>query len=67
MKIVRRTEMVGGGRRLTIDLAPGEDAPQLFDSDHYRLGGQHGDIVPRYVIEEAVPVSWCHITQKWIE
>lgn len=53
------------GRRITIELAPGETIFNIREGNYYRLGGQVDDIVQSHVITEAHGVYWCSITQKW--
>ena len=53
------------GRRVTVELAPGEQLLSIKDDAYYRLGGQVEDVVQSHVITEMYPVYWCSVTQKW--
>lgn len=52
-------------RRVTVELLPGEELLVISDRQHYRLGYPLEDVVPGHVVQEAVPVSWCCIEQRW--
>lgn len=54
------------GRRVTVELAPGEYLLSFNDGAYYRLGGQVEDVVQGHVITESYQVTWCSIEQKWL-
>ena len=54
------------GRRVTIELAPGEKLMSFYDDRFYRLGSQVDDVVTGDVITSSDWVSWCSIEQRWI-
>lgn len=53
------------GRRVTVELLPGEILTSVKNDAYYQLGGQVDDIVRGYVIADMRCVYWCSITQKW--
>jgi hypothetical protein len=55
------------GRRITVELSPGETLFNVREGNYYRLGGQVEDIVQGHVLLESRVVYWCSITQKWEE
>jgi hypothetical protein len=55
------------GRRITVELSPGETLFNVREGNYYRLGGQVEDIVQGHVLLESRGVYWCSITQKWEE
>jgi len=55
------------GRRITVELAPGEILFNIREGHYYRLGGQVNDVVQSHVITEMKSVYWCSITQEWEE
>lgn len=75
MKILKRTEMADESVNVTINLKPGEHAlvsPQgnvliILESRHYKLGGQVEDVVSGDIITEICDVSWCSVSQQWVE
>jgi hypothetical protein len=54
------------GRRVTVELAPGEYLLSFKEDAYYRLGGQLEDVVQGHVITESYQVSWCSIGQEWV-
>lgn len=75
MKILKRTEMADDSVNVTVNLKPGEYAivsPQgnvlrILESRHYKLGGQVEDIVSGHIITELRDVSWCSVSQQWVD
>lgn len=68
MKIIKdEIATLKRGRRVTVELAPGEVLTTLRDNSYYRLGGQVDDVVQGHVLTEMRTVYWCSITQKWEE
>lgn len=75
MKILKRAEMADNSVNVTINLKPGEHAlvsPQgnvlrILESRYYKLGGQVEDIVSGDIITEIRDVSWCSVSQQWVE
>jgi len=66
MKIIKdEIATLKRGRRITVELAPGETLFNVRESGYYRLGGQVDDIVRGHVLAETKGVYWCSITQKW--
>jgi hypothetical protein len=66
MKIIKdEIATIKRGRRVTVELGPGEALINVRGSRYYRLGGQVEDIVQSHVITEMTEVYWCSITQKW--
>ena len=54
------------GRRVTVELAPGEYLISFKEDAYYRLGGQVEDVVQGHVIIDSYQVSWCSIGQEWM-
>jgi len=54
------------GRRVTVELAPGEYLLSFKEDAYYRLGGQVEDVVQGHVITDSYQVSWCSIGQEWV-
>jgi hypothetical protein len=68
MKIIKdQMATLKRGRRITVELSPGETLFNIREGTYYRLGGQVDDIVQSHVITEMRGVYWCSITQKWEE
>ena len=68
MKIIKdEIATLKRGRRVTVELSPGETLFNVREGDYYRLGGQVDDIVQSHVIADMSRVYWCSITQKWEE
>lgn len=67
MKIVKEgvRKSQPGTRVLTVELQPGEKLIAVNEDKFYRLGSQHEDIVPGYVLTDSLEAHWCHIGQKW--
>lgn len=66
MKIIKdEMATLKRGRRITIELAPGETIFNVREGNYYRLGGQVDDVVHSHVLAETRGVYWCSITQKW--
>jgi hypothetical protein len=68
MKIIKdEMATLKRGRRITVEVSPGETLFNIREGTYYRLGGQVDDIVQSHVITEMRGVYWCSITQKWEE
>ena len=68
MKIIKdEIATLKRGRRITVELSPGETLLNIREGTYYRLGGQVDDVVQGHVITEVQRVYWCSITQKWEE
>jgi hypothetical protein len=68
MKIIKdEIATLKRGRRITVELSPGETLFNIREGTYYRLGGQVDDVVQSHVITEMRGVYWCSITQKWEE
>ena len=68
MKIIKdEIATLKRGRRITVELEPGETIINVREGRYYRLGGQVDDIVQSHVLTEMGCVYWCSITQKWEE
>lgn len=66
MKIIKvEIATLKRGRRMTIELAPGETILIIRQENFYRLGGEVNDVVAGHVLAETRSVYWCSITQKW--
>ena len=59
--------MVKGRRQVTVELRQGEKLIAIDTMEYYRLGYPLKDIVIGELIDNAVPVVWCSVEQKWIE
>ncbi len=66
MKTVKDFVMTNGVRRVTVDLAPGEQLMSVLPDTHYRMGYPLEDVVPSHVVCDSVPVHWCCLEQKWV-
>lgn len=67
MKIIKELKPTKGKRRVVIELDDGECVCAINDNAHYRLGDPMDDVVPGYAISNPSLVTWCCITQKWVE
>jgi hypothetical protein len=68
MKIIKdEMATLKRGRRITVEVSPGETLFNIREGTYYRLGGQVDDVVQSHVITEMRGVYWCSITQKWEE
>jgi hypothetical protein len=68
MKIIKdEIATLKRGRRITVEVSPGETLFNIREGTYYRLGGQVDDVVQSHVITEMRGVYWCSITQKWEE
>jgi hypothetical protein len=66
MKIIKdEPATLKRGRRITVELSPGETLFNVHEGTYYRLGGQVDDVVQGHVLLESRGVYWCSITQKW--
>ena len=66
MKIIKdEIATLKRGRRVTVELEPGEVLINVREGRYYRLGGQVDDVVQGHVLLESRGVYWCSITQKW--
>jgi hypothetical protein len=66
MKIIKdEPATLKRGRRITVELAPGDELVNIRWDRFYRLGGQVDDVVAGHVLTEMQVVYWCSITQKW--
>ena len=54
------------GRRVTVELQPGEQLMAFRDGDYYKLGGQVDEVMKGHVITESYQVMWCSIGQEWV-
>ena len=54
------------GRRVTVELQPGEQLMAFRDNGYYKLGGQVDEIMQGHVITESYQVMWCSIGQEWV-
>ena len=39
----------------------------VCEAQHYRLGGQHDEIVDGWTLATSVPMYWDTLSQKWTE
>ena len=66
MKLVKDSPRKNSnGRRVTVDLEPGEELVAVQERSHYRLGGQMDDVVNSFTLTQAVPVFWNQHSQTW--
>lgn len=65
MKIIKDS-IVKGKKRLVVELEEGEQIAAFDPHKHYQLGYPVEDIVEGHIINNASPVVWCSIEQKWI-
>jgi hypothetical protein len=54
-------------RRVTVELDHDEQLMAFKDGSYYRLGGQIDDVVGGHCIIFSCRVTWCSITQKWVD
>lgn len=66
MKTIRTKDLPNGGRRTTVELAPGEELVTVRDGHYYRIGGQVDDIFASHVLSEIKEVTWCSVSQQWV-
>lgn len=66
MKHINTRTLANGRRRVTVELTPDETLMPIRDG-FYKLGGQVDDIVSSSVLNETVQVTWCSVSQKWVE
>lgn len=54
------------GRRVTVELLPGELLMAFRDDGYYKLGRQVEEVMHGEVITESYQVTWCSVGQEWV-
>lgn len=67
MKIITTKITKRGMHRTTIEHRPGIKLIEIHPDEFYKLGYPIEDIVGSDVLTDAEIVSWCPVTQKWVE
>jgi hypothetical protein len=69
MKILKIKDEPKTGKRIaTVELDRNEDLFALTQGAMYQLGEPLYDmVVHSHIIEDIKPVSWCPVSQKWVE
>lgn len=67
MKVIADKPALGGVRRVTVELARDEQLIALKQDAFYKLGQPLEDIVGGHHIAAATQVSWCAVSQGWVE
>lgn len=66
MKVISESPTKEGGRRVTVNLAPGEKLVAIKEESYYRMGDQMDDVVQGHYITRAAGVCWCSLSQQWV-
>ena len=67
MKVIKdQMATLKRGRRVTVELAPGEKLVSFHENEHYRTGYPCEDIVSGRIILESHHVQWCSFSQEWV-
>jgi len=66
MKTVKETTARNGNRLVTVELAKGETLACFHEDGFYQMGDPLNDIIAGHMLLDAVPTTWCSISQKWI-
>lgn len=66
MKIKHTRQLKNGNRHLLVELKPNEEINVINEDLHYKLGYPIEDVVIGHVLAQAVPVSWCSLSQEWL-
>ena len=64
MKILTE-KIVRGVRRVTVELAPGENLQAINPDKYYRLSDPMDDVIAGHILAGAAMANWCSIEQKW--
>lgn len=67
MKIIKSLPRADGSKIVTVHLAANECLLQVTQDSFYSLGGQVEDTVSSHVLEETARVSWCPVSQQWVD
>jgi hypothetical protein len=67
MKIKHVRTLKNGKTHALVELDPGEHIASYCEASYYKLGYPSEEIVASHVLDEAVPVTWCSVQQKWVE
>jgi len=67
MKIKYIRTLKNGKRHALVELDPGERITSYREASYYKLGHPVEEIVAGHVLDDAVPVTWCSASQKWVE
>ncbi len=66
MKTIARRTLKSGKVRLIVELDADEDVVPVSAGLHYQLGFPVNDVVGGHIVQDAVPVAWCSVEQKWV-
>lgn len=67
MKVIGDKTNKKGKRILTVEMSSQDSQlVEVKESCHYRLGGQHEDVVGGHVLLGIQYVYWCDIQQEWV-
>jgi hypothetical protein len=66
MKLIKTKDLPNGNRRVTVDIEPNESL-FFLRTGYYKLSYPHEDIVHSDQLIDAVSVTWCVTSQKWVE
>lgn len=67
MKLIKETKHDDGSRRITLELAPGEQYAVLKPDEFYQLGHPIDDVVQSHILAGARRVTWCPVGQEWVK
>jgi hypothetical protein len=67
MNIKHVRTLKNGKRHVLVELDEGERIAGYHEDRYYKLGYPIEDIVEGRIIDEAVPVTWCSVEQRWAE
>lgn len=67
MTTLKDVTMKNGRRRVTIELAPGEQLIRLRPDSFYRLAYPCDEVLPTHVLDSIRRVYWCPVEQNWID
>lgn len=67
MTLRKRTILKNGNKVLSVETAPDERLIKIGLQAFYRLGAQTDMIFPASAIDDMQQVSWCPVSQKWMD
>lgn len=67
MKIISTKVLANGRIRSVVECSADETILSVSEKVMMKLGYPMDDIVPAHVIGDATPVTWCPISQRWVE
>lgn len=65
MKIIKNIPQKNGGTRIVMDVPHGVKVVAIRSDGYYKLGYPLEDVVHGAIIVNALPVSWCCVSQEW--